>query len=134
MNYLAAYDTDGKYMGFYPSDMLDLYTDIPVPNIELTEEQHQEAMTGNYKVVDGVHAYSHYVPTTEETIVSSKAAKLAEIKAKLSVTDYKCLKFVDGELTVAEYSETKALRSTLRAAYNIINDAKTMDEINAVNY
>ncbi|WP_094605335.1 hypothetical protein SPSIL_002620 [Sporomusa silvacetica DSM 10669] len=134
MNYLAAYDTDGKYMGFYPSDMFDLYTDIPVTNIELTEEQHQEAMTGNYKVVDGAHTYNPYVPTTEETVGLTKSTKLAEIKAKLSATDYKCLKFVDGELTEAEYYETKALRSTLREAYNTIKDAKTIDEINAVNY
>jgi hypothetical protein len=63
-----------------------------------------------------------------------KAEKLAEIKALLADTDYKCLKFADGALTAEEYAETKAQRATYRAAYNQIEAATTLDEINAVTY
>jgi len=55
-----------------------------------------------------------YVPTQAEI----NAGKIAELKAELSATDYKCLKFVDGALSAEEYAEVKAYRAELRAKIN----------------
>jgi len=54
------------------------------------------------------------VPTQEEL----NASKISRLKAKLSATDYKCLKYVDGALTEEEYAEVKAYRAELRAKIN----------------
>lgn len=44
--------------------------------------------------------------------------KISELKQKLAETDYKCLKFVDGELTQAEYAETWQKRKQWREEIN----------------
>ena len=49
---------------------------------------------------------------------TSKEEQIAELKQKLSETDYKCLKFVDGELTQAEYAETWQKRKQWREEIN----------------
>ena len=49
-------------------------------------------------------------PTKEEV----NAAEVARLKDKLASTDYKCLKYLDGALTKAEYLEVRAYREDLR--------------------
>ena len=44
--------------------------------------------------------------------------KISELKQKLAETDYKCLKFVDGEITQAEYAETWQKRKQWREEIN----------------
>ena len=46
------------------------------------------------------------------------ANKIAQLKAELSATDYKCLKYVDGALTEEEYAEVKKYRADLRKQIN----------------
>lgn len=53
-------------------------------------------------------------PTQEEL----NAMEIERLKAELSATDYKCLKYVDGALTDEEYAEVKAYRAELRARIN----------------
>ena len=53
-------------------------------------------------------------PTEEEL----NAIKVAQLKAELSATDYKCLKYVDGALTEEEYAEVKKYRASLRKQIN----------------
>lgn len=53
-------------------------------------------------------------PTQEEL----NAVEIERLKAELSATDYKCLKYVDGALTDEEYAEVKAYRASLRARIN----------------
>lgn len=53
-------------------------------------------------------------PTEEEL----NASKIAQLKAELSATDYKCLKYVDGALTEEEYAEVKKYRASLREQIN----------------
>ena len=43
---------------------------------------------------------------------------ISELKQKLAETDYVCLKFVDGELTQAEYAETWQKRKQWREEIN----------------
>lgn len=59
-------------------------------------------------------------PTQEEI----NAMEIARLKAELSATDYKCLKYVDGALTESEYAEVKAYRAELRARINELERAK----------
>lgn len=54
----------------------DLST-IPTPNIELTTEQWQEALIGDYKVIDGKHIYS---PPPEPSLNELKEIKWNKIK------------------------------------------------------
>ena len=54
-------------------------------------------------------------PPTQEEI---NAMEVERLKAELSATDYKCLKYVDGALSDEEYAEVKAYRASLRARIN----------------
>jgi len=53
----------------------DLST-IPTPYIELTETEWQEALTGEYKVIDGKHTYSPPPGATAEEIAESQLASI----------------------------------------------------------
>ena len=53
-------------------------------------------------------------PTQEEL----NAIEVERLKAELSATDYKCLKYVDGALSEEEYAEVKAYRAELREKIN----------------
>lgn len=53
-------------------------------------------------------------PTEEEL----NASKIEQLKAELSATDYKCLKYVDGALTEEEYADVKKYRASLRKQIN----------------
>ena len=54
-------------------------------------------------------------PPTQEEI---NTMEIERLKAELSATDYKCLKYVDGALTEQEYAEVKAYRQSLRQRIN----------------
>lgn len=71
-------------------------------------------------------------PTPEELLENAKQIKLNDIKNQLSSTDYKCLKFVDGEISQEEYALTKELRKELRQKYNTVENATTIEEVNNV--
>ena len=53
-------------------------------------------------------------PTGEEL----NAIKIEQLKAELSSTDYKTLKYIDGALTEEEYAEVKKHRADLRKQIN----------------
>lgn len=65
--YKGSYNTNGDYTGFY---VKELHQHIPEPNIELNEEQWQQALSKNYKVVNGLHTYSPYAQNQEENLES----------------------------------------------------------------
>lgn len=54
-------------------------------------------------------------PPTQEEI---NAMEIERLKAELSATDYKCLKYVDGAISDEEYAEVKAYRAELRQRIN----------------
>lgn len=54
----------------------------------------------------------------EYEIESKKQEEIERLKAELSATDYKCLKWMEGALTDDEYAETKAYRAELRQRIN----------------
>lgn len=57
-------------------------SDVPEPYVELNETEWQEALSGEYRVVDGVHSY--YPPII--TLVERQQQKVVEVNA--AVADY----------------------------------------------
>ena len=70
--------------------------------------------------------------TDAETFATLKSSKLSDIKAKLSATDYKRMKYDDGDLSAEEYEPVKVERHNLRVAYNNIENATTIEELNNI--
>lgn len=60
-------------------------------------------------------------PPTQEEL---NEAEIQRLKAELSATDYKCLKYVDGAISESEYAEVKAYRAELRARINELERAE----------
>lgn len=56
-----------------------------------------------------------YVPYTEAQL---KERRVAELKKLLADTDYRAIKYAEGELTAEEYAETRADRRAWRAEVN----------------
>lgn len=53
MDYLMTYNqATGEITGFYPSDLLKLYGEIPQPNLKITEQKHDfyAQHNGQYKL------------------------------------------------------------------------------------
>lgn len=60
-----------------------------------------------------------FVPYTERELEVKTAKKqIAELKRKLSETDYQAIKFAEGVLSEEEYAETKAKRKIWRESIN----------------
>lgn len=53
-----------------------------------------------------------------EAVVAQKQTEIAELKQQLADTDYKAIKYAEGQITEEEYSETKEQRQTLRDRIN----------------
>ena len=66
-----------------------------------------------YKYADEV-TDADFLPTQAEL----NAEEIERLKAEISATDYKCLKYVDGAISESEYAEVKAYRAELRRRIN----------------
>ena len=66
-------------------------------------------------------------PISEEEIAEKRRnetlRRISELKRLLSESDYKCLKYVDGEFTEGEYAETKAQRHAWRQEINELEES-----------
>lgn len=58
-----------------------------------------------------------YIPFTEKELATRE---IAELKAKLTATDYKAIKYAEGVLSITEYAETKAQREAWRNRINTL--------------
>lgn len=72
----------------------------------------------NHATIEDKGEYYEVVKIPAPSEAERKAIEIERLKAELSATDYKCLKFVDGEITKKEYAEIKKHRSDLRARIN----------------
>ena len=64
-----------------------------------------------------------YKPYSEQEIkVIKNNNRIAELKQKLQETDYKAIKYSEGELSVEEYAETKAQRRAWREEINKLEE------------
>ena len=57
IKFFGTYDENGFYTAFYSTDVWK-EENIPSESVELTREQWQQGLSGEYKVVDGVHTYN----------------------------------------------------------------------------
>ena len=64
-----------------------------------------------------------YIPYTEEDLQKRKAdVRINELKSLLASTDYKAIKYAEGELTEEEYAPIKELRRSYRAEINQLEE------------
>ena len=64
-----------------------------------------------------------YKPYSEQEIkVIKNNNRIAELKQKLQETDYKAIKYAEGELSSEEYAETKAQRRAWREEINKLEE------------
>ncbi|KAF2507133.1 hypothetical protein EYY60_21745 [Flavobacterium zhairuonense] len=70
--YKGTYNENGDYTGFYVEG---IHESIPQPNIELTEEEWQQALSKNYKVIEGKHTFSPFVQNKEELLENLRAKR-----------------------------------------------------------
>ena len=64
-----------------------------------------------------------YKPYSEQEIkVIKNNNRIIELKQKLQETDYKAIKYAEGELSVEEYAETKAQRRAWREEINKLEE------------
>ena len=77
-----------------------------------------EWCNANNATIEDMGEYYEVVPIPEPTQEERDAAEIERLKAELSATDYKCLKYVDGALSESEYAEVRAYRQELRDKIN----------------
>lgn len=94
------------------------------PYIEITEQERKQPLPDKYSyyaVVNGKFTIKRRNPTKEELEADNRQVverEISELKRKLSDTDYKAIKYVEGFLTEEEYKETKAQRQMWRDRIN----------------
>lgn len=98
------------------------------PFIEITEQERKQPLPDRYSyyaVVDGKFTIKRRTPTVEEVKADEATEinrQIAELKQKLSDTDYKAIKYSEGWLTDEEYAEVKAQREEWRSAINKLEE------------
>ena len=94
------------------------------PYIEITEQERKQPLPDKYSyyaVVNGKFTIKRRNPTKEELETDNRQVvkrEIDELKRKLSDTDYKAIKYVEGFLTEEEYKETKTQRQMWRDRIN----------------
>ena len=94
------------------------------PYIEITEQERKQPLPDKYSyyaVIDDKFTIKRRNPTKEELEADNRQVverEISELKRKLSDTDYKAIKYVEGFLTEEEYKETKAQRQMWRNRIN----------------
>lgn len=93
--------------------------------IEISEEDFLGLESHTKCFTDDLTAVIDYVKTGAELIKEETERKneelrfqIYDLKAQLAATDYKTLKYAEGELSEEEYAETKEYRKGLRVQIN----------------
>jgi hypothetical protein len=108
MIYYATFNETGDYIGFYTKEIHG--DNIPTPNVELTEAQWQEATTGRYKLVDGVHTHN---PFTQEQL-DAKELSMARSKRNYLLKESDWTQLPNNPLTAEKQEEWNVYRQKLR--------------------
>lgn len=85
--------------------------------VETVPEGFEEAFQpGKYQYENGLITEDpDFTPPADNTVLLNE---IGELKAELSATDYKALKYMEGWLTEEEYAPVKAQRQALRDRIN----------------
>ena len=108
MIYYATFNETGDYTGYYTKEIHG--DNIPTPNVELTEEQWKEAITGRYKLVDGVHTHN---PFTQEQL-DAKELSMARSKRNYLLKESDWTQLPNNPLTAEKQEEWNVYRQKLR--------------------
>lgn len=103
--YKGTYNKDGEYTGFYVEG---IHENIPQPNIELTAEEWQQALSKNYKVINGKHTYSAFVQSEDSILENLRTTR----NALLINSDWTQLD--DSPLSEEKKTEWRNYRQALR--------------------
>lgn len=114
--YKATYNEKGEYDGFYVEE---IHKNIPQPNIELSEEEWQQALSKNYKVIDGKHTFSPFVQNEKELMESIRTTR------NHLLTDSDWTQVGDSPISAEKKEEWKTYRQTLR-------DITTVDDLQEI--
>ena len=108
--YKGSYNENGEYTGFYVEG---IHENIPQPNIELTEEEWQQALSKNYKVIDGKHAYSAFVQNQNDILENLRTTR------NILLTESDWTQVEDSPLSEEKKTEWKNYRQELRDLTNL---------------
>ena len=97
--------------------------------IELSDADFQALECRAKCISDDLTAVIDYVKTGSELLQEEIEQKneeiriqIYELKAQLAATDYKALKYIEGEISEEDYAETRELRKALRAEINQLEE------------
>lgn len=108
--YKGTYNEVGEYTGFYVEG---IHENIPQPNIELTTEEWQQALSKNYKVINGKHTFSAFVQNEDIILENLRATR----DTLLTHSDWTQLS--DSPLSKQKKTEWKNYRQALRDLTNL---------------
>lgn len=103
--YKGTYNEKGEYTGFYVEG---IHENIPEPYIELNEEEWQQALSKNYKVIEGKHAYSLFSQNQSELLHNIRITR----DALLLESDWTQIQ--DSALSEEKRTEWRKYRQSLR--------------------
>lgn len=140
-NFLIKFDSlTGERLSTIPYD--DDVTPVKAQEMlnsgyELVPCEEWQKLIGNYDgqeyVKDVVNGSGYVVkPPYKPTLEETKEEKLTALQKLLTDTDYKAIKYAEGALTEDEYMPIRLSRQQWREAYNAIESATTLEEINTV--
>jgi hypothetical protein len=86
--------------------------------IEITDEQFAGLRAGTHKIGDDLKSVVE--KSAAEIAVESNKKRIAELKAKLTATDYQSHKHADGAMSAAEYAPIAAQRQEWRDEINLL--------------
>lgn len=108
------YNKDGWVCDRYPYDLID-----PVGELEVTDEEYGATFVSPqyfaWRVVNGKLVNERYEETPQSEVIEER---IRELKRLLADSDYKAIKFSEGELTEEEYAPTRQQRRTWREEIN----------------
>ena len=114
--YKGTYNIDGEYTGFYVEG---IHENISEPNIDLTEKEWQEALSKNYKVINGKHTYSPFIQSQDNILENLKTTR------NTLLTDSDWTQLDDSPLSEEKKTEWKNYRQALR-------DLTSLDDLTSI--
>lgn len=103
--YKGTYNENGEYTGFYVEG---IHENITQTSIDLNEEEWQQALSKNYKVIDGKHTYSPFIPNQLELLENIRTTR----NSLLNESDW--TQFEDSPLSKDKKARWKNYRQALR--------------------
>ena len=109
------------YDKLYEDKHLGLFTEITAVAYQLGWQDNAVAITDTeVSEINGCVYLKGYAPHKTESmiLIEQYQSEIIELKKYLSDTDYKAIKFAEGEITESDYQEVKSQRHDARVRIN----------------